>query len=60
MFSMSAIRPGPVGCQSTRSRVLALDADFARYGLVGPDLDGLRDRYALWRAELLATTGPTR
>ena len=31
-----------------------LDADyFAQYGLVGEELDGLRDRFALWRAELL-------
>jgi hypothetical protein len=31
-----------------------LDADdFAQYGLVGEDLDGLRHRFALWRAELL-------
>ena len=32
-----------------------LDADdFAQYGLVGPDLDRLRHRFAAWRAELLA------
>jgi hypothetical protein len=38
-----------------------LDADdFAQYGLVGEDLDGLRHRFALWRAELLDTAGPTR
>jgi hypothetical protein len=38
-----------------------LDADdFAQYGLVGEDLDGLRQRFALWRAELLDTAGPTR
>ena len=38
-----------------------LDADdFARYGLVGEDLDGLRHRFALWRAELLDAAGPTR
>jgi hypothetical protein len=30
-------------------------ADFAPYGLVGKDLDGLRHRFALWRAELLDT-----
>jgi hypothetical protein len=35
-------------------------ADFAQYGLVGEDLDGLRHRFALWRAELLDTAGPTR
>jgi hypothetical protein len=38
-----------------------LDANhFAQYGLVGGDLDGLRHRFALWRAELLGTAGPTR
>ena len=38
-----------------------LDADdFAQYGLVGEDLDGLRHRFALWRAELLDAAGPTR
>jgi hypothetical protein len=36
------------------------DDDFAQYGLVGEDLDGLRHRFALWRAELLDTVGPTR
>jgi hypothetical protein len=31
-----------------------LDADdFAQYGLVGEDVDGLRQRFAAWRAELL-------
>jgi len=29
------------------------DDDFAPYGLAGKDLDGLRHRFALWRAELL-------
>jgi hypothetical protein len=38
-----------------------LDADhFARYGLVGEDLNGLRQRFALWRAELLDAAGLTR
>jgi Nucleotidyl transferase AbiEii toxin, Type IV TA system len=38
-----------------------LDANhFAQYGLVGADLDGLRHRFALWRAELLDAAGPTR
>jgi Nucleotidyl transferase AbiEii toxin, Type IV TA system len=38
-----------------------LDAgDFARYGLVGEDLGGLRDRFAHWRTELLDTARPTR
>jgi hypothetical protein len=33
-----------------------LDADdFAQYGLVGDDLDDLRQRFALWRAELHAS-----
>jgi len=33
-----------------------LDADdFAPYGVAGSDLDRLRDRFALWRAELLDT-----
>ena len=37
-----------------------LDADdFAQYGLVGEDLDGLRHRFAAWRAELLDGTVPT-
>jgi hypothetical protein len=34
-------------------------ADFAQYGLVGEDLDGLRNRFALWRAELLDPAGTT-
>ena len=42
------------------AQVLALDADFARYGLVGPDLDGLRQRYARWRDELLDPSRPAR
>jgi len=34
-----------------------LDADdFAQYGLAGDDLDELRQRFAAWRAELLAGT----
>jgi hypothetical protein len=34
-----------------------LDADdFAQYGVVGAALDGLRERFAGWRAELLART----
>jgi Nucleotidyl transferase AbiEii toxin, Type IV TA system len=38
-----------------------LDADyFAQYGLAGKDLDGLRHRFALWRAQLLDAAGPTR
>ena len=38
-----------------------LDADdFGQYGLVGADLDSLRHRFALWRAELLGAAGPTR
>lgn len=38
-----------------------LDADdFAQYGLVAQDLDGLRDRFAAWQAELLADPGPSR
>jgi hypothetical protein len=32
----------------------SLDADdFAQYGVMGPDLDGLRGRFAAWRTELL-------
>ena len=34
--------------------------DFAQYGLVGADLDGLRHRFALWRAELLEAAGPAK
>jgi hypothetical protein len=35
-----------------------LDADdFARYGLVGEELDGLRHRFDAWRAELLDVAG---
>jgi hypothetical protein len=38
-----------------------LDADdFARYGLVGEELNGLRHRFALWRADLLDAAGLTR
>lgn len=34
-----------------------LDADdFAQYGLVGPALDALRERFVAWRAELLTGT----
>jgi hypothetical protein len=34
-----------------------LDADdFAQYGVVGTDLDGLRRRFAAWRTELLTAT----
>jgi Nucleotidyl transferase AbiEii toxin, Type IV TA system len=41
------------------SRVQLLDAgDFARYGLVGDSLDGLRHRFALWRVDLLDTAAP--
>jgi nucleotidyltransferase AbiEii toxin of type IV toxin-antitoxin system len=37
-----------------------LDADrFARYGLVGEDLDALRHRFARWRAELLGAADLT-
>jgi hypothetical protein len=37
-----------------------LDADgFAPYGLVGEDLDRLRERFALWRTELLGTAAST-
>jgi hypothetical protein len=43
----------------TQAELLDAD-DFARYGLIGEDLDGLRHRFALWRAELLETTGPAR
>jgi hypothetical protein len=36
-----------------------LDADdFAPYGLVGEDLNGLRHRFALWRTGLLDAAGP--
>jgi hypothetical protein len=34
--------------------------DFAQYGLVGEDLDALRHRFALWRAELIDGTAPTQ
>jgi hypothetical protein len=35
-------------------RAAALDtADFAQYGVSGHDLDGLRSRFATWRAQLL-------
>jgi hypothetical protein len=38
-----------------------LDADeFAQYGLVREDLDGLRHRFAVWRAELLDTAEQIR
>jgi Nucleotidyl transferase AbiEii toxin, Type IV TA system len=43
----------------TQAQLLAAD-DFARYGLVGEELDGLRHRFAEWRAELLDTIRPTR
>jgi hypothetical protein len=42
------------------ARAQLLDADeFAEYDLVGEDLDGLRQRFAVWRTELLDTTGST-
>jgi Nucleotidyl transferase AbiEii toxin, Type IV TA system len=41
-----------------QAQLLAAD-EFAQYGLVGEDLDGLRHRFALWRAELLNATEPT-
>jgi hypothetical protein len=34
-------------------------ATFAQYGLAGEDLDGLRQRFAQWRAELLGARSPT-
>ena len=40
-----------------QAQLLAAD-DFAQYGLVGEELDGLRHRFALWRADLLDTAGP--
>lgn len=39
-----------------RAQQLSSD-DFAPYGIVGEDLDGLRHRFALWRAELLDAAG---
>jgi hypothetical protein len=44
------------------ARAQALDADdCARYGVIGDALDGLRHRFASWRAELLgAAAGPDR
>jgi nucleotidyltransferase AbiEii toxin of type IV toxin-antitoxin system len=36
------------------------DDDFGQYGLVGEELDGLRHRFALWRAELLDAAGSAR
>jgi hypothetical protein len=36
-----------------------LDADdFAQYGMVGAALDGLRHRFAVWRAEILGGVAP--
>src|SRR5258705_11571893 len=34
------------------------DDDFAQYGIVGVDLDGLRTRFAAWHADLLDRAGP--
>jgi hypothetical protein len=43
------------------ARAQLLDADdFAQYGLVGVELDGLRQRFALWRAELIDAAGPAK
>jgi hypothetical protein len=40
------------------ARAQLVDSDeFAQYGVVGEDLDRLRHRFALWRAELLDTAG---
>ncbi len=43
----------------TQAELLDAD-DFAQYRLIGEDLDGLRHRFALWRAELLDAVGPAR
>jgi hypothetical protein len=49
------------GFADALAQAALLDADnFAQYGLVGADLDGLRQRFDHWRAELLDTAGPTR
>lgn len=43
------------------ARVQLLDADeFARYGVVGQDLERLRQRFARWRAELLGAADLAR
>lgn len=40
-----------------RAQLLPAD-DFARYGLVGEELEGLRRRFSQWRTGLLDTVGP--
>ena len=42
-----------------QAQLLGAD-DFARYGLVGEELNGLRRRFALWRAGLLDAAGLTK
>jgi hypothetical protein len=42
-----------------RAQLLEAD-DFGQYGLVGEELDGLRHRFARWRAELLDAAGSAR
>jgi hypothetical protein len=51
---------GSVFVKALAQAQLLADADFAPYGLVGDELDGLRQRFALWRADLADTAGPTR
>jgi hypothetical protein len=51
---------GRVFADALAQAQMLADDDFAQYGLVGEELDGLRHRFALWRADLLNTAGPTR
>jgi hypothetical protein len=44
---------GSVFADALAQAQMIADADFAQYGLVGEELDGLRHRFALWRADLL-------
>jgi hypothetical protein len=50
---------GSVFADALAQAQLLGDDDFAPYGLVGEELDGLRHRFALWRAELLENVEPT-
>jgi hypothetical protein len=51
---------GRVFADALAKTQLLADDDFAPYGLVGDELDGLRHRFALWREDLAGTAGPTR
>jgi hypothetical protein len=46
------------GTSSPAQAQLLDGGDFTHYGLVGGHLNGLRHRFALWRADLVDPAGP--